>query len=202
MAAGDVLGQIDQHRPGTAAGRQVKRFAHDARDVVGVLHQVGMLHHRVGDPGDVGFLEGVLAQHRRDGLPGEHDHRHRVHERGQQAGHGVGGARSRGHQHHARFTGGTRVAVGHVGGALLVAHQDQLDLGIDQRIEHRHGGATGKSKDVLDPFALQAADQAFPRRWGRPPQGQASRGPVTGWAPWPRWAQACWAGGLGSRFEM
>ena len=157
--AGHVLGQIDQHRPGAPRRRQVERLARDARDVVRVLHQVGMLHHRVGDAGDVGLLEGVLAQHRRDGLAGEHDHRARIHQRGQQAGHRVGRARARGHQHDARLAGRTRVAVRHVRRALLVADEDQLDLRVDERVEDRHRGAARQPEDVLDPFAFQAADQ-------------------------------------------
>jgi hypothetical protein len=157
--AGDVLGQIDQHRPGTPRAGQVERLPRDARDVVGVLHQVGMLHHRIGDAGDVGLLKGVLAQHRGDGLAGEHDHRHRVHQRGQHAGHRVGRAGTGGHQHHARLAGRARVAVGHVRGPLLVANEDQLDLRIDEGVEDRHRGAARQTEDVLDPFALQAANE-------------------------------------------
>ena len=157
--AGDVLGQIHQHRPRAPRAGEIERLARDARDVVGVLHQVGVLHHRVGDAGDVGLLEGVLAEHRRDGLAGEDDHRHRVHQRRQQAGHRVGGAGTGGHQHHARLAGRARVAVGHVRGPLLVADEDQLDLRVDERVEDRHRGAARQAEDVLDPFALEAADQ-------------------------------------------
>ena len=103
--AGDVLGKIDQHRAGASGGGEVKRLARDARNVVRVLDQVRMLHHRVGDSGDVGFLERVLAEHRRDGLSGEDDHWHRVHQRRQQAGDRVGRARTRRHEHDARLAG-------------------------------------------------------------------------------------------------
>ena len=87
---GDVLGQVDQDRTWTAGGGDVPSFLHDPRNVGGVLDQVAVLDHRVGDPGDVGFLEGVLAQHRGDGLSAQDDHRDRIHERGQAAGNGIG----------------------------------------------------------------------------------------------------------------
>ena len=48
------------------------------------------------------------------------------------------------------------VAVGHVGRALLVAHEDQLDLRVDQGVEDRDRGAAREPEDQLDPLALQA----------------------------------------------
>ena len=92
-------------------------------------------------------------------LAGDHDQRRRVHLRGEQARHGVGRARARGHQHHAGPAGGARVAVGHVGGALLVAHQDQLDRRVDERVEDRDRRAAREAEDVLHALALEAADQ-------------------------------------------
>ena len=56
------------------------------------------------------------------------------------------------------------VAVGHVGGALLVAHQDQLDLRVDQRVEDRHGSPTGEAKDVFDALPLQALNDLLSTR--------------------------------------
>ena len=58
-----VLGQIDQHRARPACGGDVEGLAHHPRHVVGALHQIAVLHHLVGDAGDVGFLEGVFAEH-------------------------------------------------------------------------------------------------------------------------------------------
>ena len=57
-----------------------------------------------------------------------------------------------------------RVAVGHVRRALLVAHQDQLDRGIDEGVEDRHRGAAGEAEDVLHALALEALDQLLPAR--------------------------------------
>jgi hypothetical protein len=125
-----------------------------------------VLDDRVGDARDVGFLEGVLAEVHGRRLAREHDHRDRVHERGQQAGDRVGGAWTRGDQHDPGAAGRTRVAVGHVRGALLVAREDQLDLAVDQGVEDRHGCAAGKPEDVLDTVLFQAAHQALGARCG------------------------------------
>jgi hypothetical protein len=142
----------------TGPGRPL---AHDARNVGGVAHQIAVLHHRVRDAGDVRFLEGVLAEIHAVGLAGDHDQRRRIHLRGEQAGHGVGGAGPGGHQHDARPAGRPREAVGHVRGTLLVPHQDQLDRRVDERIEDRDRGAAGEPEDVLHALALEAADQDF-----------------------------------------
>ena len=45
-----------------------------------------------------------------------------------------------------------------MGGALFVAGEDQLDLGVHQRVEYRHDGAAREPKDVLHAFPLQALD--------------------------------------------
>ena len=158
-ALADVLRHVDQHRTRPAGGRHVEGLAHDARDVVRALHQVGVLHDRIRDPGDVRLLEGVLAQHRQDLLAADHDHRRGVHQRREQAGHGVGRSRAGGDQHDAGPPGRARVSVRHVGRALLVAHQDQLDRGVDQRVEDRHRRAAGEAEDVLHALALEALDQ-------------------------------------------
>ena len=136
--------------PGRPVVADVEGLAHDARDVVRVLHQVGVLHDRVRDAGDVRLLEGVLAEHRQDLLAADHDHRRGVHQRREQA---RSRCWSRPGPEVTSTTPGSpgraRIAVRHVGRALLVAHQDQLDRGVDERVEDRHRGAAGEAEDVL-----------------------------------------------------
>ena len=48
--------------------------------------------------------------------------------RGSDAGNRVGGAWTGGNQHHAGLAGSAGVAVRHVGSALLVTHQNVLNL--------------------------------------------------------------------------
>jgi hypothetical protein len=42
---------------------------------------------------------------------------------------------------------------------LLVAYEDELDLGIDQGVENRHRSAARQAEDVLDTFRFHTPDQ-------------------------------------------
>ncbi len=46
------------------------------------------------------------------------------------------------------------VALGHVAGALLVAHEDVADRGVEDRVVHRQDRAAGQAEDRVD--ALRA----------------------------------------------
>src|SRR3712207_7244324 len=52
------LGDVDQHRTGTARGGDVEGLLDHAGDVLGVLHEVRVLDDRHEDAGRVGLLEG------------------------------------------------------------------------------------------------------------------------------------------------
>ena len=80
---------------------------------------------------------------------------HRVHLRGEDAGDRVGGAGARGDEDHGGLAAGARVAVRHVGGALLVPGEHEVDGGIHQRVEQGNGGPAGQAEDVLHPLLLQ-----------------------------------------------
>ena len=79
-----------------------------------------MLHHRVGEAGDVRFLEGIAAQERNQLLPAQNDDRRRIHLRREQPGDRVGRAGARSHEHHAGLAGCPGIPVRHVGGTLFV----------------------------------------------------------------------------------
>ena len=125
-----VLGNVDQHRSGPPRPRDVEGFLDRALEVGGVHDEIVVLGDRQGDAGDVGLLEGVLA----DGLPGhlagDGDHGDRVHHGVGQTGDEVGGAGARGGPADADLAGGPRVAVGGVGGRLLVAYENVAESGV------------------------------------------------------------------------
>ena len=64
------------------------------------------------------------------------------------------------HQHDARLAGGARIAVRHVRGGLLVAHEDVFQaLLLEDGIVDVQRGAAGIAEDVVDAFVLQGANQ-------------------------------------------
>ena len=98
-AAGDldvgqlhVLGEIDQHRAGSAFGGEAERFGEDVRDLVGRRQLEGGLGDRPDHADDVDFLERLGADGGAGDLAGQGDDGHAVHEGGGQAGQQVGGA--------------------------------------------------------------------------------------------------------------
>ena len=121
--------------PGRPAAREVERLADRRRDVGRARHQVVVLGDRQRDAGDVGLLERVGSDQPAADLARDADDRRRVHHRGRQAGHHVGGAGARGRDRDADLAGRARVAVGHVGRALLVAGEDVADR--DSRASRR-----------------------------------------------------------------
>ena len=94
--------------------------------------------------------------------PVMHDDRDRIHQRVGEAGDRVGGAGTRGHQHAADLAGRARIAFGGVHRALLVAHQDVLDLLLlEQRVIDRQHRAARIAEDVLDALIGERLDHHF-----------------------------------------
>ena len=103
-----------------------------------------MLGARPGDAGRVSFLKGVVADQMGRNLPGDADQRDRIHLRVEQAGHGVGRAGPRCHQHAADPTGRARIALGRMHRAAFLADQHMADLVLlEHRIVNRQYGAAG-----------------------------------------------------------
>ena len=156
LSRSHILWQVDQHRPLAPCIGDVESLHHHTRDVVGVLHQIGVLDDGYRNAKHVGFLERVLAKHGGDRLPREHDHRHRVHLCRQQARDRVCRTRAGGDEDNAGLAGGSRIPVGHVCGALFMPRQYELDLlGVEQGVENRHGRAARVTENVFDPLAFQ-----------------------------------------------
>ena len=157
----DVLGDVDQHGAGTAGGRDVVGFTTDARQVVGVLHQVVMLHDRSRDVEDVGFLEGILAQHPGHLLPAQNDHRHAVHHGRHDPGYSIAGTRAGGDEHSGRLACGTRIAISHVNGSLFMTDEDELHVRLHgfQSVKEGQGGSAGVPEDILDAECIEGFDK-------------------------------------------
>ena len=93
------------------------------RNVVAGANQEVVLGDRHRDARDVGLLEGVGPDQPTPDLPGDGDHRYRVHLRIGQRRNQIGGTGTRSRHAHPDLAGGVRIAAGGVAGALLVADQ-------------------------------------------------------------------------------
>ncbi len=148
-----VLGDVDQHRAGTAGERDLEGLAYGRRDVIGAGYQEVVLGDGQGDAGDVDLLKGVAAEDLGGHLAGDADDRDAVEHGGGDAGDEVGRARSAGGHADPDPPRGARVAICHVRGALLVADQDVVDGKLAQRVVDGQDGATGIAEDGGDALA-------------------------------------------------
>ncbi len=158
LAGGElhVLRNVDHDRAGTAVGGDIEGLVQDAGEIVHVLHQIIVLGAGPRDADRVAFLEGVVADEMGRHLAGEADHGDRIHQRVGEAGHRIGGAGAGGDQHHAALAGGAGIAFRRMGGALLVADEDVLDLLLlEDLVIDRQDRAAGIAEDMLDPLVGQ-----------------------------------------------
>ena len=160
---GNILGHVNQHRARPTGRGDVIGLADDPGQVVGLLHQEIVFHHRHRDAENIRLLERVLAEHPGYLLPANHHHRHAVHLRCHEAGHGVAGSRPRGHQHGGGPTGRAGVAIGHVHRTLLVPNQDELEILLDrlERIKDRQRGTTRVTENVFNAKTIQSPDEGL-----------------------------------------
>ena len=93
--------------------------------------------------------------------PGDHDERDGVHVRVAERRDDVGGGRAARHHGHARTAGGVGVALGHVAGALLVAHEDVADRRVDERVVDGQDRTAGEAEHDLRLLHLEALDEGL-----------------------------------------
>ena len=185
-----VLGDVDDHGAGTTGAGEVKGLLEDARQIVGVEHEVGVLHDRQGHAEEVGFLEGAFADVFLENLSGDGHHRGGIHEGVGDGRDEIGGAGAAGGHAHADLAGGAGVALGGERAALFVAGEDDADfVGAGQGLVQLLGSAARIGEDDVHPFARQAldddvgafhftADFGLGKRGGR---GGGFHGVDTGW---------------------
>ena len=110
------------------------------------------------DADDVGLLEGVIANQAGGHLAAQKDDRGRVHVRVGQTGDGIGRPRPRGHDHHTGAARDAGIALGHMHGPLLVAHQDVLERRVVKRVISGQYRAPGITEDGIDTFGHEGLD--------------------------------------------
>jgi len=164
MAGGeqDILGQIDDDRPRPAALCNIKGFVQHARQLAHVLHKVVVLGAGPRDAGGVGFLESVVADQVGRYLACQADDRDRVHQRVGEPGDCVRGTRSARHQHHADPSGRSRIALGGMNRAALLAYQDVAQrVLLEQSIVNRQHRAARITENDIDALVHQGPDDDF-----------------------------------------
>src|SRR5437773_9734661 len=130
-----------------------------------LVHAPGALHEwpvdlelrRVGV--HVDFLVRVLAVVMRRHVSGDHDHRYRVERGVRYAGRGVGEAGPEVREHYRGLLFRPRIAVGHVGGDLLMANVDEFDPALLHLREHGDVGVAAQAEHVLDATGFQVLHQ-------------------------------------------
>src|SRR5579859_2073437 len=143
-----VLGDIDEYGTGASGIGDYKSFADGARDVLGARDDHVVLGDRHGDAGDIDFLKGVGTKELAADLAGDADDGRGIQHGGGDAGDHVGGAGSGSGHGNAHAAAGASIAIGHVGRALFVAHENVMQLGFAERVIDREDGAAGVAKKV------------------------------------------------------
>src|ERR1700757_3439324 len=131
-----VLGDIDEDGAGPAGIGDQESFTNRAGYVFGAGNDDVVLGDRHGDAGDIDFLEGIGAEELAADLSGDANHWRGGEHGGRDARDHVSCAGAGGGHSHAYAAAGSRIAVGHVGGALFVAHEDVVQLGFAKRVVH------------------------------------------------------------------
>ncbi len=158
---GDVHRDVYEHRAGTARARYVEGLADDAGQRLLVLDQVAVLDDRQGDTGDVGLLEGIETDEVPADLARDGHHGHAVHIGVGYGRHQVGGPGSGGGQTHPHLARSAGVAVGGMPGALLVAHQDMVDVGLVDGVVQGDHLSPWVAEYRVDPLAPQRFEDDF-----------------------------------------
>ena len=165
----EVSRNVDEHRPGSAAARDVKRFAQGRYEFRRVLDLEIVLRHRHRDAEDVRFLKGVAPQKPRIDLPCDCYHGDGIHERRGDSRHEIRRARPRCRKTDADLARRTRIAIGGVRCALLVRGDDLTNISfIVKRIVERQVHAARIAEDRVDALLLQTFDNCFRASHAKP----------------------------------
>ena len=163
LGGGDVLGDVHQHGAGAAGAGDGEGLPQHVGQGAGVLHQIVALGDGHGDTGDVHLLKGVLADEVLADVAGDEHHRGGVVVGRGDAGGQVGGPGAGGGEAHPHLSGGAGIAVGGVGGALLVGGEDMADfvlVAVELKfVVYVQDRAAGVAEDRVHPLLQKALHQ-------------------------------------------
>ncbi|MNS89560.1 hypothetical protein D3C72_1235770 [compost metagenome] len=161
MIVQDVLGQGHDHRPHAALQGRGEGALDHLDGAFRALDLGGPLGQAAEDLAVVDLLEGAAAPVGQGDLADEQDHRRGVLMRRMHADGGMGRARSARDHADARLAGQLAIGLGHVGGARLVAADDDLDpvAHVGQGVEHGQIALARHTEDLVHPVHHQGVDQ-------------------------------------------
>ncbi|MEY9563646.1 hypothetical protein ABIA26_005988 [Sinorhizobium fredii] len=160
-----VFGQRQHNRSGTAGGRH----GEGAGDEFGDARRIVDLAHPFCDLGEgaaiFDLLEGLafagVALH----LADEKDHRDRILAGDVEPGRGIGGAGAARHHANARLSGQPAPGVRHHRRTALLAADDDVDVGVVERIQYGQIAFARHAGDALHTVRDQRLDHQLPTRF-------------------------------------
>ncbi len=168
-----VFRYINEYGARASGTGHIKCLAQDLSQFAGVGDEVIVLGDGKRDAGNVGFLKSVGADQLAAYLSGDANDRGRIQHRRGNAGDHVGRARAGSRDRDADFAAGAGIAVCHMRGALLVTHQDVMDIAVFEGVICRQNCASRIAEDVLHALALQAFPQNLCSRFCHRPCPQS-----------------------------
>ena len=157
----DVLGDVDQDRPGTVTAGMNESQANRRRDTGHTIDQVGPLGDGLDDGDNVNFLESIFPQQLGRHIAGDCDNRRGVAVGVGDTGHQVGGAGTRGCQADAHLSAGPGVTLCGMSSALFMLDPYTTDAVVAQDVEDLEVGPAGITKYDVYAFQPQAFGQDF-----------------------------------------
>src|SRR5690606_35860428 len=170
-----VLRNVDDNRAGAAMRRDIEGFMHDANEFRRGLHQPVMLGAVARDTDRIGFLEGIRTDEMGRDLPRQADQRDRIHQCVRETGNSIGGTGAGSDEHNARLARRTRIALGRVNRALLMANENVANLVLlEKRVIDRQDSAARIAENRVHALIDQRLDDDFcacqflSSHWSRP----------------------------------
>ena len=159
-----VLCDIDQHGTGTSRGGDVKGLFDGQWNVFCVLYQEAVFRDGHHDSADIGLLESVSADGRGVHLTGDGHEWRGVHVGVTDRSHKIRRPRAGGGEADPNLPARDGVAFSGMPAALFVAHQDVLDLRVEQRVVCGQDRPAGDTEGYLHPDALERLDERLRTR--------------------------------------
>ena len=146
-----VLGDVDEHGPGSAGRRDVVRSRNRRGDVPGFGHEKRVFGDGHRDTHDVHLLKSVGSHERREHLSRNRDHRDGIHVGISDSGYEVRRSRATRGDANPDLPLRKCVTLRGVARSLFVTHEDVSDCGLrHQFVIERHDGTTGEPEDISD----------------------------------------------------